>query len=85
MYCAPTPPVLIKPVPDPVVALALSNISAAVRASPTPEWASAECLRVLVLASARVRLLERTLGAVFRWGPANNESHLPVASSRSSH
>ena len=68
MNCA---PLLIKPVPDPVVALALSNLRAAVRAGPTPEWASAEWLRVLVLASSRVHLLEQTLGAVFRWGPAN--------------
>jgi hypothetical protein len=68
MNCA---PLLIKPVPDPVVALALSNLRAAVRAGPTPEWASEEWLRVLVLASARVHLLTRTLGAVFRWGPAN--------------
>ena len=53
------------------MARALSNRSAAVRAGPTPEWASAEWLRVLVLASSRVHLLEQALGAVFRWGPAN--------------
>ena len=63
-----------KPAPDPVVARALSNLSAAGRAGPPPEGASAgaEWLRVLVLASSRVHLLEQTLGAVFRWGPADH-------------